>query len=180
MFIYLAVVAIVIAYIIVSYNGFISLKNRARNAWSDIDVQLKQRHDLVPNLVSTVQGYASHEKAVLEDVTRLRSQAMQMQSTQQRGNAEGELSNAIKSIFAISESYPDLRADKNFRDLQTQLTEIENNIQYARRYYNAVVRDFNTKCEMFPSNLIASFFNFSRLPYFQVDAMEREPVDMGM
>lgn len=177
MYIYGIIVAIVIVYIIVTYNAFISLRNRASNAWSDIDVQLKKRHDLVPNLVATVQGYASHEKNVFEDVANLRSQAMQAQSARKRSDYEGELSEAIKSIFAISESYPELKADKNFCELQTQLSEIENSIQYSRRYYNAVVRDMNTKCEAFPSSLLASWLGFHKLPYFQVEAMEREAVE---
>jgi len=160
----------------VTYNGFVSLRNRAKNAWSDIDVQLKRRHDLVPNLVSTVEGYAAHEKAVLEDVARLRSEAMQAQDAQARGGAEADLSLAIKSLFAVAEGYPELRADQNFRQLQAELTDIEDHIQYARRYYNAVVRDLNTKRETFPSSILAGLFGIEALEYFQAGDDERAPV----
>jgi len=166
----------VITYTAITYNKLVSLRNRARNAWADIDVHLKRRHDLVPNLVATVKGYASHEKSVFEDVARLRSRAMEVSQVEERAGTEGELATAIKSLFAVAESYPDLRADRNFRQLQSQLAEIEDKIQYARRYYNAVVRDMNTMREMFPSSLIAGAFNFERLPYFQAEGDEREPV----
>jgi len=178
MYLVIGIIIVIVGYVVVTYNGFVSLKNRARNAWADIDVQLKRRYDLIPNLVSTVKGYAEHEKSVLEDVTRLRSQAMGIQNTEQRSGAETQLSGAIKSLFAVAESYPDLRADQNFRDLQNQLTEIEDQIQYARRYYNAVVRDLNTKREMFPSSLIASMSDVQQLPYFQAGDEERENVQV--
>ncbi|HEY3297738.1 MAG TPA: LemA family protein [Armatimonadota bacterium] len=176
MWIYIAFLALIVGYVVVTYNAFIGLRIRGRNAWADIDVQLKRRHDLVPNLVATVEGYAAHEKGVFENVTRLRSQAMGLQGAEQTADTEAQLSTAIKSIFAVAESYPALKADQNFRDLQTQLAEIENNIQSARRYYNAVVRDFNTKRELFPSNIIGGIFGFGRLPYFQIDDDERQPV----
>ena len=174
----IGIIIIIAVYVVITYNGFVSLKNRARNAWADIDVQLKRRYDLIPNLVSAVKGYAEHEKSVLEDVTRLRSQAMGVQSTEHRSGAETQLSGAIKSLFAVAESYPDLRADQNFRDLQSQLTEIEDQIQYARRYYNAVVRDLNTKREMFPSSIIANMSGVTPLEYFQADDEERENVQV--
>ncbi|MHB1001922.1 MAG: LemA family protein [Armatimonadota bacterium] len=177
MWIFTAIIVLLVIWVAVTYNGFVSLRNRARNAWADIDVQLKRRHDLVPNLVSTVQGYASHEKSTLEDIARLRARAVGLRSVEDLEGTEAELAGAIKSLFAVAESYPDLRADKNFRDLQSQLAEIENNIQYARRYYNAVVRDMNTRREVFPPNIIASIFNFEKLPYFQVGDDERNPVD---
>lgn len=180
MWIVLLLVGGILIYALVTYNSLVSLRNRARNAWADIDVQLKRRHDLVPNLVAVVQGYASHEKSLFEDVARLRSVAMNTQSSSQRAQVEGQLTEAIKTIFAIAENYPELKADKNFRQLQSQLVEIEDHIQYARRYYNAVVRDMNTKCEMFPSSLIASLGGFSRLPYFQAEDEEREPVAVNM
>ena len=181
MWILILVVAFIVAYAAAAYNGFIALRNRAKNAWADIDVQLKRRHDLVPNLVTTVQGYASHEKSVFEDVARLRSQAMGLEKLEDRGEAEAGFSGAIKSLFAVAEGYPALKADQNFRNLQSQLAEVEDHIQYARRYYNAVVRDMNTKCEVFPSSIIAGMFSFGRLPYFQVEADEQKPVmvDMG-
>ena len=175
----ITIVGVLLACLILIYNSFASLRNRAKNAWADIDVQLKRRHDLVPNLVATVQGYAAHEKAVFEDVARLRAQATQAGDVNGKGGAEEELSGAIRSLFAVAESYPDLRADQNFRDLQRQLTEIEDHIQYARRYYNAVVRDMNTKCETFPSNLVGGWFGFTRLPYFQANDDDREPVQVG-
>jgi LemA protein len=177
MLIALAIIAaIIIAYVAITYNKLVSLRNRARNAWADIDVHLKRRHDLVPNLVATVKGYASHEKSVFEDVARLRARAMEISQVEERAGTEGELATAIKSLFAVAESYPDLRADRNFQQLQSQLAEIEDKIQYARRYYNAVVRDMNTMREMFPSSLVAGTFNFGRLPYFQAEGDEREPV----
>lgn len=178
MYAIIAVLALILIYAVWAFNGLVSLRARARSAWADIDVQLKRRHDLVPNLVTTVQGYASHEKAVLEDVARFRSQAMEARSTPDIAGKEDGLTVAIKSLFAVAESYPNLRADANFRQLQTQLTEIEDNIQYARRYYNAVVRDLNTRCEAFPSNIIASLFGFHRLPYFEAGADERNPADV--
>ena len=176
MWIFISIIGLILVYLVWTYNSFASLRNRARNAWADIDVELKRRHDLVPNLVATVQGYAAHEKGVFEDVARLRSQAMQVQGAQAKEGTEAELTGAIKSLFAVAESYPDLKADKNFRDLQTQLAEVEDHIQYARRYYNAVVRDMNTKCELFPSGLIGSWFGFGRLSYFQAADEDREAV----
>jgi LemA protein len=173
----IALIAIVVVFVVLTYNGFVSLKNRARNAWSDIDVQLKRRYDLVPNLVETVKGYASHEKGIFENVARLRSNAMQAEGTGNRsGAAETEFAGAIKTLFAVAESYPDLRADQNFRDLQAQLAEVEDNIQYARRYYNAVVRDFITKCELFPSSMIGNWFGFKPMQYFQAGDEERGSV----
>jgi len=180
MWIAIVLAGLILAYIVVTYNGFISLRNRATNAWADIDVQLKRRHDLVPNLVATVQGYASHEKAVFEDVARLRSRAMELGQVQDRSQTEAEFAGAIKSLFAVAESYPQLRADQNFRDLQSQITEIEDHIQNARRYYNAVVRDLNTKREMFPSSIIGSLFAVAELPYFQVADDEREPAQVRL
>jgi len=171
-----AVIAIIVTYVIVTYNAFVWLRNRARNAWADIDVQLKRRHDLVPNLVETVKGYAAHEKGVFEDVARLRARAAELEKMHERGEAEADLAGAIRSLFAVAESYPELRADRNFRDLQAQLAEIEDHIQYARRYYNAVVRDLNTKREIFPSSLVGGLFGVQPLPYFQAEDDEREPV----
>jgi LemA protein len=180
MWVLISIASLLVVYIAVTYNSFVSLRNRARNAWADIDVELKRRHDLVPNLVAAVQGYAAHEKGVFEDVSNLRARAMALDKADDRGAAEADLSGAIKSIFAVAESYPQLRADQNFRNLQSQLAEIEDHIQYARRYYNAVVRDINTKREVFPSNLIGSLFGFERLPYFQVEDDDRNPVDVRM
>ncbi|MCE5322314.1 LemA family protein [bacterium] len=180
MYIIIAAVGVAIVYVVFTYNALASLRNRARNAWADVDVQLKRRYDLVPNLVAAVQGYASHEKSVFEDVANLRAKAAQLDGIGEKAGAESDLSGAIKSIFAIAESYPDLKADANFHDLQTQLTEIEDHIQYARRYYNAVVRDINIKCEMFPSNLIAGWFGFGRQEYFGAADDERESPHIKM
>lgn len=180
MWILIVIVGFVIAYVVATYNIFITLRNRARNAWADIDVQLKRRHDLVPNLVETVKGYAAHEKGVLEDVARLRSRAMEQGRMEDREGAESGFAGAIKSLFAVAESYPELRADRNFRDLQQQLAEIEDHLQYARRYYNAVVRDINIKCEMFPSSLIAGMFGFKPHQYFQVGEDEMSAVEIKM
>jgi LemA protein len=173
-----AVVAILVLYVIGTYNGFISLRNRATNAWADIDVQLKRRHDLVPNLVETVKGYAGHEKSVLENVTKFRSMAMQAQSTGDKAESENMLTQALKSLFAVAEAYPQLKADQNFRELQTQLSALEDQIQMARRYYNAVVRDLNTKREMFPSNIIANMFGIQQMQYFEIQDEERENVEV--
>ncbi|MEN6356109.1 MAG: LemA family protein [Armatimonadota bacterium] len=180
MWIILGVIFAALVYVVLTYNAFASLRNRARNAWADVDVQLKRRHDLVPNLVAAVQGYASHEKSVFEDVANLRAKAAQLEGIGEKAGAENDLSGAIKSIFAVAESYPELKADANFRDLQKQLTDIEDHIQYARRYYNAVVRDINTKCEMFPSNLVAGWFGFGRQEYFGAADDERESPHIKM
>lgn len=162
------------------YNRLVSLRVRASNAWSDIDVQLKRRHDLVPNLVTVVQGYATHEKSIFEDIAKLRAEALGATDPHSADAAETQLNSGIKSLFAIAENYPDLRADASFRKLQDQLAEIENNIQYARRYYNAVVRDYNTATEVFPGVLIARMFGFKRLAYFQAEADSRDPVAVNL
>lgn len=151
------------------------LKTQADNAWSDIDVQLKRRYDLIPNLVETVKGYASHERKTLEDVINARSRAMSVQGPAAKAEAEGLLTQALKSLFALSEAYPQLRAVENFSQLQSNLNEVEDALQNARRYYNAVVRDLNTKIEQFPSNIIAGMFAFKPREYFELSApAERE------
>jgi len=174
----IAIIGIIILYVVVTYNIFVALRNRATNAWADIDVQLKRRHDLVPNIVETVKGYAAHEKGTFEEVTRLRTQAMGAQSPQERLESENMLTQALKSLFAVAENYPQLQADENFRQLQTQLSELEDQIQMSRRYYNAVVRDLNTKREMFPSNIIANLFGFRAMDYYEVEEADREPVQV--
>lgn len=163
----LAVVTLVI------YNGLVQLKVRAESAWSDIDVQLKRRHDLVPNLVETVKGYAGHERGTLESVVEARSRAMSAQGPASRAAAENMLTGALKSLFALAEAYPQLRAAENFAQLQQQLAGIEDGIQNARRYYNAVVRDLNTKIQQFPSNLVARTFGFREREFFEIDDGER-------
>ncbi len=152
------------------YNALVQLRNRAESSWSDIDVQLKRRWELIPNLVETVKGYASHERETLEGVIEARGVAMAAETPEAKAGAEGGLTRALRQLFALAEAYPDLKANENFLDLQRQLTEIEDAIQNARRYYNAVVRDLNTKIEMFPSNIVANLFGFLRKTYFELDS----------
>jgi LemA protein len=155
------------------YNALVRLKVQADSAWSDIDVQLKRRYDLVPNLVETVKGYASHERGTLEAVVSARAKAMSAQGPAERAQAENALTGTLKSLFALAEAYPQLRAAENFGQLQAQLGSIEDSIQNSRRYYNAVVRDLNTKVLQFPSNLIARSFGFREREFFEMDAAER-------
>jgi len=169
----LVVIGLVVALFIFLYNGLVSLRNRGEQSWSDIDVQLKRRHNLIPNLVETVKGYASHEKGTLEDVVKARNMAMQSSTPGEQAQAENFLQSTLKSIFALSESYPDLKANQNFIDLQNQLSEMEEQIQLARRYYNAVVRDLNTKIETVPSNIVANMFGFIKKEYFELDSPEQ-------
>jgi LemA protein len=164
-----------LAFVGLMYNSLVGLRVRADSAWSDIDVQLKRRHDLIPNLVETVKGYAGHEKSTFENVTKYRSMAMQATGPADRAQAEGQLTMALKSLFAVAENYPQLRASENFSALQKSLAEIEDNLQNARRYYNAVVRDLNTSIQVFPKNLVAGMFGFQPRAFFELDAAaERE------
>jgi LemA protein len=172
----LAVVVLVGGFFVALYNGLIQLKNKVEEAWSDIDVQLKRRYDLIPNLVSTVKGYAKHEKGVFEEVTKARTAAMGAQTVAEHDQAENMLSGALKSLFAVAENYPDLKADKNFLDLQQQLATLEEEIQKSRRYYNGNVRDFNTKIQVFPNNLFASMLGFKNYDFFEAEAGEKENV----
>ena len=165
----LALVALVILWLWGTYNGLIKGRNQTNEAWSDIDVQLKRRYDLIPNLVETVKGYATHEREVFENVTKARSQAMQAQGAQAKGNAENVLSGALKSLFALAENYPQLRATENFAKLQDELSDTENKIQAARRFYNGNVRDFNTKLQVFPTNLVAGTFGFKAREFFEIE-----------
>jgi LemA protein len=158
-----------LGYVIWTYNRFVSLSKRADAAWSDIDVQLKRRWDLVPSLVETVKGYAHHESSTLQSVVLARGQAVQPASIVERGSREEGLSAAIGRLFAVAEAYPDLKASQNFLDLQRNLVEIENTIQYARRYYNAVVRDWNSLVEGIPSGWIAAATGYGQRPFFQLD-----------
>lgn len=156
------------------YNRLVQLRVQCDNAWADIDVQLKRRHDLIPNVVETVKGYASHEQETLEQVVSARNRAMGAEGPAAQAEAEGMLTNALRSLFALAEDYPDLKAAANFRELQSTLSEIEDALQNARRYYNAVVRDFNTKIEQFPSNLVAGAFGFEAREFFALtDESER-------
>jgi LemA protein len=161
------------------YNGLVQLRVRADSAWSDIDVQLKRRHDLIPNLVETVKGYAAHEKGTFENIAKFRSQAMQATTPADKAVAENQLSGALKSLFAVAENYPELKASEQFTGLQTSLNSIEDNIQNARRYYNAVIRDYNTRVQTFPSNIIAGMFGFTSKQFFEVEAPgDRENVQV--
>jgi LemA protein len=162
-------VAAILGYGAWTYNRLVGLNKRADAAWSDIDVQLKRRWDLVPALVETVKGYAHHESSTLEGVVLARGQAVQPASITERGPREQGLSAAVGRLFAVAEAYPDLKASQNFQDLQRNLVEIENNVQYARRYYNAVVRDWNTLVGSIPSSLIATAAKYGERPYFQLD-----------
>lgn len=158
-----------------AYNGFVKGKNLMREAWSGIDVQLKRRYDLIPNLVETVKGYSQHEKGILEEVTRWRSRSMNATTVKDKSEAEGALAQGLKSLFAVAEAYPELKANQNFIALQKSLEEIENELQLARRYFNGTVRDFNIRVESFPSNIVAQLFNFQVADFFEVgNGAERE------
>jgi LemA protein len=176
MLIVLVVIAVgLVLYLMTAYNGLVRLKVQCDNAWSDIDVQLKRRYDLIPNIVETVKGYAAHEKGTLEAVVAARNQAMSAQGPAAKGEAEGLLTGALRQVFALAEAYPQLRAVESFTQLQQTLSEIEDTLQNARRYYNAVVRDFNTMIEQFPSNIVAGMGHFKEREFFQVSAAaERE------
>ena len=169
----LIIVVLILLWLVLAYNGLIQTRTRAQEAWSDIDVQLKRRYDLIPNLVSTVQGYAGHEKSVFEDVTKARSQAMQA-SGPAKADAENALSGTLKSLFAVAENYPDLKANQNFLSLQNELTDTEDKIQAARRFYNGMVRDLNTKIQVFPTNIFAGMFGFTKMDFFGNDLTEAE------
>ena len=171
----LVLIGLVIA-IVVTYNKLVGLRQRSEEAWSDIDVQLKRRTDLVPNLVETVKGYAAHERGTLDQVIRARGAAVTAQTPEARAQAENQLTGALRQLFALAESYPDLKANQGFRDLQASLTSIEETIQSSRRYYNAVVRDLNTTIDSFPSNQIALFFRFPKRTYFELDRPEDRQV----
>src|SRR5438876_5073476 len=174
--VFLVVVAGLVGLIIAGYNKLVGLRQRSDEAWSDIDVQLKRRTDLVPNLVETVKGYAAHERTTLDAVTRARGAAVAAQTPETRAQAENALTGALRQLFALAEAYPDLKANTNFVQLQGSLGEIEDAIQNSRRYYNAVVRDLNTAVESFPSNAIASFGHFVRRQYFELDRPEERQV----
>ena len=179
----IVIIAVIAIAVIVMYNGLIKLRNRVQEAWSDIDVQLKRRHDLIPNLINTVKGYAKHERETLESVTNARTQAMQAREgggdTQSQAQAENALSETLKSLFAVSENYPDLKASQNFQELQKELTDTENKIQAARRFYNNNVLHFNTKIQSFPTNLLAKMFNFEQKEFFELEEeSERENVEV--
>ncbi|MGK2949129.1 MAG: LemA family protein, partial [Acidimicrobiales bacterium] len=176
LWILLAIVAVLALYVIITYNGLVSLRNRIENAWAQIDVQLKRRYDLIPNLVETVKGYAAHEKETLERVIQARNQAMAAQGPHDQAEAENLITGALKSMFALSEAYPDLKANVNFLNLQEELTGTEGRIAYARQYYNDSVVRYNTKIQSFPANAVAGRFNFREREYFEVDEAARGTV----
>ena len=177
----LIIVGVIVVVAVGMYNALVRLREQADSAWADIDVQLKRRYDLIPNLVETVKGYASHEKDTLERVVQARSSAMSAQGPAAKAEAENMLAGALKSLFALSEAYPQLQAAQGFRDLQASLSQIEEQVAQARRYYNAVVRDFNTKTQTFPSVLIARGFGFTEREFFEIAEAEKAvpKVDFG-
>ena len=175
----LIIIGAAVLWLVAVYNGLVKLNNRTKESWSDIDVQLKRRHDLIPNLVTTVKGYAAHERELFEKVTVARTQAVNAGSPQEKAQAENVLSGTLKTLFAVAENYPDLKASTNFAKLQDELSDTENKIQAARRFYNGMVRDFNTKVQVFPNNLIAGILSFKSREFFEIEeAKEKENVQV--
>ncbi len=171
----IVIVVIILLFVIGIYNGLVAKRVRCENGWSQIDVQLKRRYDLIPNLVETVKGYATHEKETLQSVIQARQQAIDADSVADQGQAEGFLTAALGKLFALSEAYPDLKANQNFMQLQEELTSTENKIGFARQHYNDTVSRYNTECQKFPSNIVAGMFNFQQREFFEVeDAAQRE------
>lgn len=165
----IGIIVVVAGYILMAYNSLVRQRNQVKEAWSDIDVQLKRRHNLIPNLVQTVKGYATHERDTLDSVTKARTQAIQATSPEEHAKAENMLSSTLKTLFAVSESYPDLKANTNFLELQRELSDTENKIQASRRFYNSTVRDYNTAIESVPTNIVASAFSFKKEAFFELD-----------
>lgn len=178
LYIIIGIVVIILLWAVMAYNGFVTLTTRTKEAWADIDVQLKRRYDLIPNLINSVKGYVQHERSTLEAVTNARTTAMGANGVAEAGAAENMLTGALKSLFAVSENYPDLKANQNFLDLQNELSDTENKIQAARRFYNGNVRDLNIKVESVPSNIIAGIFKFAKKDFFELEegSEEREVV----
>lgn len=177
----IGIIVVIVLWVVFAYNRLVTLVNRTKEAWSDIDVQLKRRYDLIPNLINTVKGYATHEAGTLEKVTEARNLAMGAQSIADKSNAENMLEGTLKSLFAVAENYPDLKANTNFLELQRELSDTENKIQASRRFYNGNVRDLNTKIESFPSNIIASMFSFAKRDFFELssdEASAKDPVSV--
>ena len=174
----IAVAVLLVLYVIVTYNGLVRLRNRIQNAWAQIDVQLRRRYDLIPNLVETVKGYAAHEKGTFEAVTQARANAINAQGPAEQARAENQITGALKSLFAVSEAYPDLKANQNFLALQEELSGTEGRISYARQYYNDAVLRLNTKIQSFPSNILAGMFGFKEHEYFEADDTSRGPVSV--
>ncbi len=177
LYIIIAIVVVLAIGLIATYNKFIRLRTRSEEAWSDIDVQLKRRYDLIPNLIETVKGYVTHERETLEAVTNARTQAMGAQTVEEQAGAENMLTGALKSLFAVSENYPDLKANQNFMELQRELTDTENKIQAARRFYNTNVRDLNIATDSFPTNIVANIFKFDKREFFELAEDEQQAKD---
>lgn len=177
LWIFVGVIVVVLLFVWLTYNSLVRLKIRVDEAWSDITVQLKRRADLIPNLVNTVKGYAKHEKTVFEDVTEARSAVVNANSPKEAAKADNMLTDALKSVFAVAEAYPDLKASQNFSELQQELVDTEDKVQAARRFYNSGVRDLNTKVQVFPNNVFASMLGFKQREFFDVDESERKTVD---
>ncbi len=179
-YIILGIILVIVFWAIFIYNRLVSLRNRAKEAWSDIDVQLKRRYNLIPNLVQTVKGYAGHERELFEKVTEARTRAMGAQTMEEHSKSENMLSSTLKSLFAVAENYPQLKAAGNFLELQRELRDTEDKVQASRRFYNGNVRDLNIKIEKFPEKIIASFFNFKKMDFFEIEeAAAREPVKVS-
>ncbi|MGE5541178.1 MAG: LemA family protein [Bacillota bacterium] len=182
LYIIIAAVIVVLVWVVAAFNGFVSKVNRTKEAWADIDVQLKRRYDLIPNLVETVKGYAAHESQAFENVTKARAAAMGATGAAQKAEAENALTGTLKSLFAVAEAYPQLKANENFLQLQKELGDTEDKIQAARRFYNSNVQDLNTSIQSFPGNLIANMFGFKAMDLFQLGVGEeaaREPVKVS-
>ena len=177
LWIVLGIVVVLAIFLWVTYNGLVTLKVRVDEAWSDITVQLKRRADLIPNLINTVKGYAAHEKGVFEEVTKARTEVMNAKTPKDAAKADNMLEDALKSIFAVAEAYPDLKASANFSELQAELVDTEDKIQAARRFYNGGVRDLNTKIQLFPNNIFAGTLGFKEREFYDVDASERDKVE---
>lgn len=177
LWIILAIVVVLVIAVIAIYNSLVTLRVRVEEAWSDITVQLKRRLDLIPNLVESVKGYAKHESGVFEAVTAARAATIDAKGVKETADAENQLEGALKSLFAVSEAYPDLKANQNFLDLQNELTDTEDKIQAARRFYNGGVRDLNTKIQTFPANVVAGMFSFKEREFFELDEAEQAKAD---
>ena len=181
LYIILGILTLIILWVIYAYNRFVTFVNRTKEAWADIDVQLKRRYNLIPNLINSVKGYMTHERQTLESVTKARANAMQAGTVAEHSKSENMLTDALKSIFAVAESYPDLKANQNFLDLQRELSDTENKIQAARRFYNTNVRDLNTQIDSFPPNIIAGLFKFRKAEFFELEegSAAKDPVKVS-
>ncbi len=176
MYIAIGILVLLVVYLVASYNGFVVLKTRIQEALSGIDVQLKRRADLIPNVVESVKGYAKHEKTVFNDVTKARSSLMKAETVHDKAAANNMLTDALKSLFAVAEAYPDLKASSNFQDLQRQLEDTEDKVAYSRQFYNSNVLDFNSKVQMFPTNMIANVFSFKPFEFFEAEEADKQSV----